>query len=212
MKPNSSHITFILDRSGSMKSIRTDVVGSITRFIKEQQETVGDCTFTLIQFDDQNPQEAIFDNKPIKEVDFKPDSYSPRGWTPLYDAVGLAIVKLGQQLQAKPETERPEKIIFVILTDGQENSSKEYTRERVFAMIQEQTKTYNWQFIYLGSNQDAFAVGQSFGVRGQSAITYSEQKTSAGFFSASAKVYLCRSTGDVNALSYSAKERIDLSN
>lgn len=211
MKENYTHITLILDRSGSMMSVRGDVIGGVNRFIEEQKAVPGECTFTLVQFDDSDPYETIVDFKPIAEVKPLGDEYSPRGWTPLYDAVGLGIVRTGEKLASLPGDQRPSKVVFVTQTDGMENRSKEYTRERVAAMTKDQTEKYGWQFVYLGANQDALAVGASIGTSRGTSANYAEQKTSGAIQLCSANVASYR-TGAKKDMDWSEEQRKQLSN
>lgn len=129
-------ITILLDRTGSMASAVTDTIGGFNTFLQGQKAEPGRCLLSLVQFDDIDPQEIIHDAKAIAEVpELTGETFVPRGRTPLLDALGKAIVRTGQRLAALPETDRPNKVIFVILTDGQENASREYTRPQVFDMI-----------------------------------------------------------------------------
>lgn len=174
-----THIAIILDRSGSMQSIRSDVVGGFNSFLKEQKEVDGKCTVTLVQFDSQDPYEVLRDFVPIRDVATLGDEYTPRASTPLYDAVGRGIVDTGSRLARMAEADRPGQVVFVILTDGLENASQEFNRERVLAMIREQTDKYAWQFVYLGANQDAMVEGEKIGVCQANAMTYSPGKAGA---------------------------------
>src|SRR6185503_10786802 len=170
---DATDITVILDRSGSMDMIKADTIGGFNQSLAEQQKEPGECSLTLIQFDTQNAQEYVCNAVPIADV--KPLTeltFVPRAGTPLYDALGQAIVRTGERYAAMPEDQRPEKVLFIIITDGEENSSKEYDRAKVFAMVGEQEKTYGWHFIYIGANQDAMAVGASVGVRAMASMTY----------------------------------------
>jgi Mg-chelatase subunit ChlD len=124
---NRTHITLILDRSGSMASIKSDVIAGVNNFINEQKKVPGRCTLTVVQFDDKDPYEVLIDKKDIADATVLTD-YQPRGWTPLYDAVGRGIVMTGDWLRSLRDNERPEKVVFVIMTDGAENHSKGASR------------------------------------------------------------------------------------
>ena len=122
--------------------------------------------FTLVQFDSQDPQEVVCEAVPIREVtELNENTFVPRASTPLFDALGLLIHRSGERLAAIPEPDRPGTVIFAILTDGLENASREFTRQRVFDLIREQQDVYKWNFIYLGANQDAFVESQRIGIR-----------------------------------------------
>lgn len=203
---NATHISIVLDRSGSMSSIANDIVGGLNRFIADQQKVPGDCTFTLVQFDTQGV-DTLYSAKPIAEV--KPiTDYQPRGGTPLYDAIGDALTSTGEHLKALAEDQRPDKVIFVIITDGEENSSHRYTHEQIRSMIKLQTDTYKWQFVFLGANIDSYAVGQSMGVSAANVMNFAGNERSV--------VAMCASLSDNTALyrtarasnmAYSAQDR-----
>jgi len=167
--PNLTHIVVILDRSGSMQMIDKDTTGGFNAFVDEQKKAPGRCTMTLIRFDTE--YKADYVDKPIADVPTL-KSVEPRGNTALYDAIGKGINELGEKLRNTPEDQRPGRVVFVILTDGQENSSKEFTREQIKDMVEHQTKKYNWAFTYLGANQDAVLTGTSMGFSAGTSMTY----------------------------------------
>lgn len=172
MKKGLTKIVFVVDRSGSMQSVASDMIGGFNKFIKTQKENkVGECTVTFNQFDD------IFENvyknvlvENVKDLDDK--TYVPRNMTALYDAVGRTIDEVGAELAALPEDERPEKVLVVILTDGLENASNTFNRKSIQEKIKLQTETYKWEFIYIGANQDSWAVGEGLGIQGTNTISY----------------------------------------
>ncbi len=209
---NKSHITMILDRSGSMGSVASDVIGAVNLFIDEQKKVPSDCTWTLVQFDDQAPFEIVANH--VRLVDAKhltSETYQPRGGTPLLDAIGKGIVTLGEKLASLPENERPGKVIFVIQTDGQENQSKEYTKARIKEMIERQTKDYNWTFIFLGANQDAIHEASQFGIAAANAMSnsHSAQGYSSTMRATGQNVARFRMSADPNEkmAAYSAEQR-----
>ena len=176
MKSNYTHISIVLDRSGSMSVVASDTIGGFNEFIKAQQKVPGDCTVTLVQFDTQ-AIETVFDARKIADAPLlTSETYMPRGGTPLYDAVGQTIVTTGEFLKRKPEGERPAKVIFVILTDGLENSSREYDRAKVFEMVRHQREAYQWEFVFIGANQDALAAGEAMNIARGSSIQYAQNK------------------------------------
>lgn len=162
-------IAGVLDRSGSIISIKTDVEGGLKTFIEGQQELSGRCDFTLAQFDDV--YEIVVPFQPIGTVD-STVPVEPRGSTALLDAIGRTVTELGARLDALPENERPGHVIVAIITDGLENSSREYTRQQINDMITHQREKYGWEFIFLAANQDAIAVGASYGVPAGSSMTF----------------------------------------
>ena len=182
--PNYTHIAVLLDRSGSMQSIKSDTEGGFDAFIDGQRQNPGRCDVTLAQFD--NEYEEVYIAKPIAEV--PPLSMDPRGTTALLDGIGRLIITTGKRLAALPEAERPGAVIVVILTDGQENASKEFDIATIKKMITEQTNTYSWSFVYLGANQDAIDVAAGLGVAKGDAITYDGPKVKHAFAATAAKV------------------------
>ena len=171
-----SHITVILDRTGSMQDIREDVVGGFNAFLAEQQAAPDPATFTLVQFDSQDPYEVLQSVAPIRTVPpLTLERYVPRASTPLYDAMGRGILDLEARLAALPDAERPSKIIFVVVTDGQENASHEFDRARVTALI-EAKKTLGWDFVFLSADLEAFHDSQRMGVNAEAALMFSKSK------------------------------------
>lgn len=171
MKDNLTDITFVLDRSGSMGNVRMDTIGGFNAFVKSQKEAPGEASMTLVQFDDA--YEINYTAKPVAEViDLNESTFVPRGWTALVDAIGKTIVTTGERLGKMDEADRPGKVIFVIQTDGGENASKEFTKDKIGEMIKTQTETYNWDFVFLGANQDAIQTGAGLGILRGNSMTY----------------------------------------
>ena len=165
---DATHITLVIDRSGSMQMVQADAEGAINAFISEQKLVEGECTLTLYDFDAPHSKGADdwYNQRfygPIANA--RTYHLMPRGNTALLDAVALSIKNIGTALAAAPEDERPDKVIFVIQTDGQENSSRKNTWEQVRDMIKHQTEAYNWQFIFLGMGTDSWAGGTALGVQ-----------------------------------------------
>jgi len=171
MRQDLTDISIVLDRSGSMQSVKDDTIGGLNAFLKEQQAQPGDANLTLAQFDDL--YEIVHDAVPIKNVPELTDkTFVPRGMTALLDAIGKTIVNTGVRLAAMPEDQRPGRVIFVILTDGEENHSKEYDLGRINAMIAEQTDKYSWSFVFLGANQDAIKAAMGMGISASHALDF----------------------------------------
>lgn len=171
MKNNLTEIVFILDRSGSMGHLVEDTIGGFNSFIETQKQEDGEALLTTVLFDDK--YEVLHNGVDIKTV--KPmttKEYSARGMTALLDAIGKTINTVGDRLNKLEEDYKPSKVIFVITTDGQENQSREFTQAQIKKMIEHQTNTYNWQFLFLGANIDAVGTAQSFGIQGQFASNY----------------------------------------
>lgn len=180
MMNEKTHIICILDRSGSMTSIMSDSIGGFNTFLKQQRELPDEATITVALFDDK--YEIVYDNVNIKKAeDLTNTVWYPRGMTALYDAIGKTINN--EKLKfSKLGVEAPAKVLCVIVTDGLENASKEYTLNTVKNLIGECEKD-NWNFLYLAANQDAFSVGSSFGVSAGNTYTYTA--TTDGVFNMS---------------------------
>lgn len=149
MKSNLLHICFVLDESGSMYNSIDDVIGGFQKLIDEQKaEKDGECIISLYRFSDEVKKDYI--GKPVNEVPKL--TYSPGGCTAMNDGVGTAIDEIGRWLSDMDESERPSKNMIVIMTDGQENASQEYTFDSVKAKIQHQEEKYSWTFVYMGTN------------------------------------------------------------
>ncbi len=186
MKENATHIAVILDRTGSMESIRDDIIGGFNTFLKEQQEQPGSATVSLVQFDSQNPYEVIHRFKPIQQIPgLDRRTYVPRASTPLLDAIGRGINDLESSLSGIPESDRPEKIIMAIVTDGQENASHEFTRDQIVKMIKDKTDNANWQFVYLSADLQAIQDAHGYGVQMDAAMYFKKSgKGSEAVFNA----------------------------
>lgn len=146
---NLTEIVAIIDRSGSMQNLRSDTIGGFNSFISEQKKAEGKAVLTLVQFDDQ--YQIDYEGKDINDVaDLNETTYVPRGSTALLDAVGRTVNAVGARLAALPEEKRPGQIIFLIITDGQENCSKEFRADKVKEMVKHQTDAYKWSFVFMG--------------------------------------------------------------
>lgn len=178
MKENLTEIIFILDRSGSMASLVDDTIGGYNAYITSQQKEPGEAYLTTVLFDDRYT--LLHDHVNIQEV--KPltnNEYFPAGCTALMDAIGRTINSVGERLSNTPEEERPAHVIFVITTDGYENSSHEFTKEQVKQMIRHQEEKYSWQFIFIGAGIDAYAEAESIGLGGSHAMSVSKSSFGA---------------------------------
>lgn len=163
-RPNGTHIVALLDRSGSMSSIVNDVIGGFNTFLADQQANGPDARVSIILFDSQDPQEVVVWGAPITEaVALDRTSYVPRGGTPLLDATGLAIGRVMVDQGAREATGmRKDDIVFVTVTDGEENQSREYTLEKVRQLVADRTAD-GWQFVFLSAGLDAYADAARFG-------------------------------------------------
>src|SRR4030095_8419932 len=204
---DATHMAVLLDRSGSMGSVKDETISGFNYFLKEQKAAGDNATFTLVQFDSEST-DVVHEARQIREVpDLNQDTYLPRGCTPLLDALGQTIISTGKTLAGIPEPNRHDKVVFVVITDGEENASHQFTKARVKEMIDHQTGKYNWKFIYLGANQDAFAEARSVGIAMATAANYSPKYTQAAFAGTSANVASYRKSGRAEALEYSEPQR-----
>jgi hypothetical protein len=157
------HVAILLDRSGSMQDAKADHEGGIRSFIDDQRKLSGDVRFSLIQFDTNQPCEVVYDDVPLADV--KDIVLTPRGGTPLLEAVGLAVAHLRAKI-TDPN------VVFMIVTDGGENASKpDWNRARVKAALEEVEKI-GWSVLYLGANQDAFAEAGAMGMGASASMNY----------------------------------------
>ena len=171
MKNNITELVFILDRSGSMSGLESDTIGGFNSMLKRQREQEGDCYVSTVLFD--NLTEVVHDRVKLSEVsDMTGKNYVVRGSTALLDAVGDSIRHINNiHKYARPE-DVPENTVFVIITDGMENSSHKYTTEDVKKLIEQQKEKCGWEFMFLGANIDAVETAGTFGICPNRAVNY----------------------------------------
>jgi len=171
----------LLDRTGSMATCRRATEDGFNEFINGQKQEPGRTIVTLAQFDSHAgctlATEFVYRNRPIDEV--PPLVLSPRGMTPLLDAVGEFVTGIGEDLAKLPDEERPGLVICLIMTDGHENASIEWTWERVRDLIEQQRRQWQWQFVFLGANIDAVKVGERLGVAQAASMTFNAADSDA---------------------------------
>lgn len=173
MKKNYTHISVILDRTGSMASIRDDIIGGFNTFLNEQKDQPGEATLTLVQFDSKDPFEVIHHFEQIKDIpELTHKTYRPRASTPLLDAIGRGINDLEKSLAELREEDRPSRVMMVVITDGRENSSREFRKDQIEKMIKERIDKDDWQFVFLSSDLAAIGDARSVGVRGESTLLF----------------------------------------
>ena len=162
----NTHLYILLDRSGSMSSIANDVIGGYNTFLREQKKDGADARVTLVQFDSSNPQEVVAAGVPIAEmVELTSDTFLPRGSTPLLDATGklIARARSNEELRQQNSLE-PEEIVFVTITDGEENDSSEFTLAKIQKLIKKCEKD-GWTFVFLSAALDAYGDAQRMGMK-----------------------------------------------
>ena len=173
MNEDYVHISIILDRTGSMERIRDDTIGGFNTLLQEQKRESGTATLTLVQFDSQDPYEVIHQFAPIQSIpELTRQTYVPRAGTPLLDTIGRGINDLEQQLGEMSPNQSPAKVAFVIITDGQENSSQEFRKEQIVSMIQRKQERDGWQFVFLSADLGSINDARSYGFQESSSMSY----------------------------------------
>jgi uncharacterized protein YegL len=193
MKENYTHIVMVVDRSGSMTSSWKDVQGGYSELIKTNKDATGECTFSLAVFDDN--YDLLEDFTPIEKVDEKLKTF-PRGGTALLDAIGRTIKSVGAKLAKLDEDQRPDRVMVYILSDGQENSSREFKKEDVEKMIKTQESEYSWVFNYVGATLASVNDAVSFGIKSSHATYYNAENSGNAFSVLGEKMLRMRSVSN----------------
>ena len=191
MKYETSELVFILDRSGSMSGLEKDTIGGFNSLIQKQRKEKGKCYVSCVLFDDV--QEVIYDRVPLNEVKkMTQQQYYARGCTALLDAMGGAIHHIGNV--HKYSKEEIGKTLFIIITDGLENSSKRYTYVTIKQMVERQKEKYGWEFIFIGANMDVIQEANKFGI--DQAVRYAcdEEGTALNYSVLSENIIKMRTT------------------
>lgn len=191
MKYETSELVFILDRSGSMSGLEKDTIGGFNSLIQKQRKEKGKCYVSCVLFDDV--QEVIYDRVPLNEVKkMTQKQYYARGCTALLDAMGGAIYHIGNV--HKYSKEEIGKTLFIIITDGLENSSKRYTYVTIKQMVERQKEKYGWEFIFIGANMDVIQEANKFGI--DQAVRYAcdEEGTALNYSVLSENIIKMRTT------------------
>ncbi len=170
-------IMIVLDESPSMDVARDETIKGYNLWLTEQKKDPKPATLSLIKFD--RSYRVVFLDKPLHEVpELTLDTYAPGGsGTALFDSVGRGILDLGEALRKLPEAERPDKVMFVIFTDGENNASREFTLDRIQEMVKEQTEKYAWAFFFMGTDIDAYRGASMLGIAASNAAQYSKDAT-----------------------------------
>ena len=184
MKNNLTELVFILDMSGSMQGLTADTIGGFNSMIEKQRMEDGEALVSTVVFNDQS--KVIHDRAPLSGVEqLTSRDYVPQGSTALLDAVGQAIHHIGTIHKYARAEDVPAKTLFVITTDGMENSSRFYDVKKVKSMIERQQSKFGWEFIFLGANIDAAETAGSMGISRDNAVDYcSDSKGSAVLYNA----------------------------
>jgi hypothetical protein len=180
------HATELEKSRGRLKGVEKDKARTTS-----QLKVEGLCSLTLVQFDDK--YDVVYAAKALAQV--PPLILNPRGSTALLDAIGKTVVTEGELLARKREEDRPGTVIVLVMTDGLENSSSEWTREKVAELLNTQKDTYGWKFIFMGSNQDAVTEGKSMGFDEDYAVTFATASAGSTYAVTSQNVTQIRSGG-----------------
>ena len=171
MKKDLTELVFILDRSGSMSGLEDDTIGGFNSMLEKQKKEAGDAIITTVLFDDK--YELLHDRINIKGISSITDKeYYVRGSTALLDAIGMTINKIVNVQRQTSKENQAKNVIFVIITDGMENSSREYSYDQIKTMIEHEKNNYNWEFIFLGANIDAVGTAERFGINKDRAANF----------------------------------------
>ena len=171
MNKNLTEMVFILDRSGSMSHLEADTIGGYNSLLEKQKKEQGEAAVTTVLFDDK--YELIHDHADIKKVKrLTGREYFARGATALLDAIGKTINHVGNRHKYAPDSAVPSKTMVVIITDGFENASREFSQSKVKSMIEHQKDKYGWEFLFLGANIDAVSTARDYGIAPDRAVKY----------------------------------------
>jgi hypothetical protein len=199
MKKGLTEIIFILDRSTSMYFIQSVAISGFNEFLAEQKLQSGEANFTLVLFNHEYA--VVKDGINIQSVEpLTEEVYVTSGMTAYFDAVGTTIESVGHRLSNTPEEQRPEKVIFVILTDGEENSSKKYTGSKIKEMSQHQEEKYSWKFIFLAANQDAMISSGAIGISNYANFAFTPQAMGNTYSTLSKSISNYRDTGSLEQM------------
>lgn len=172
MKDDLTYVVIVLDRSASMSTVASEVIKGFNTFLEEHKKEPGEALLTMVQFNGE--YNVVHKGVPLKNVPpLTSATYKPMGWTALLDALGVAIDTTGAELAAMKEEDRPSKVIVLVLTDGEENSSKEYKHTQILEKVKEQQEKYAWEFVFIGAGIDAFAGAKSVGINADLALNVS---------------------------------------
>lgn len=208
-----------MDESGSMDSIRESAISSFNEFLQDQRKIEGDCTLSLVTFNTQ--YKVVYDFKKLSEIEpLTRSMYVPNGGTALLGAMGLVIDETGKRLNSLPESLRPDKVVFVTVTDGEENSTphtywgSQYNASNVKEKVEHQRSKYNWQYLYLGANQDSILVARNLGIQSDFAANFNAtakgSHENVKMFSGKLGSY--RASGNSANLAYTDEDRSSLAN
>ncbi len=166
-----TELIFIIDKSGSMSGLEADTIGGFNSMLQKQKEGEGVCHLSTILF--SNESEVLHNRRNIEKIEpLTRNEYRVGGCTALLDAMGDAIQHTVKVQKNAADDERASNVVFVIITDGEENSSTRYSKRDIKKMISYEQEKYGWEFIFLGANIDAIETADSFGIKKERASNY----------------------------------------
>ena len=171
MNNNLTELVFVLDKSGSMSGLEKDTLGGFNSMLEKQRKEDGDVVISTVLFDDT--MQVIHDRAGIDRIrNLTDNDYQVGGCTALLDALGKSIKHINKVQKSLPEDQRPSKTMFVITTDGQENSSHEYSYEKIKKMVEKKQEKKQWEFLFLGANMDAISAAADIGIKADRATNF----------------------------------------
>ena len=171
----TTELVFILDRSGSMSGLESDTIGGFNGMIKEQKAKEGKCFVTTVLFDHERL--TLHDRLPLEKIKkMTENDYQVRGCTALLDAIGTSIIHIDNIHRYARDEDVPDNTVFVIITDGMENASKEFSYEKIKKMIEQKKKGFGWEFLFIGANMDAVETATHMGIDEDRAVNYHADK------------------------------------
>ena len=174
---NKMEIVFVLDQSGSMTGSESDVIGGFNRMIKDQREQGQDALVTTVLFD--TSMRDLHDRVPLARIEpLTNKDYRPCGGTALLDALGETITRIKTAHRYARKEDLPHKTLFVVMTDGEENSSRHYSNQKIRDLVKRQEEKYHWEFMFIGADIDAFASASNLGIRAKRAVPFSKDEDS----------------------------------
>lgn len=200
-----THITFVLDSSGSMSKIREDTIGGFNTFLADQREEPGRASVTLYDFNSGVTQ--VYDGRPIGDApDLDEETYTPGGQTALHDAITTAVSETDEHIRKLPKRVRPGTVVVVVLTDGHENAS-ETPQERVREVVEEYREERDWEFLFIGANQDAALTAEEMGIDRDKSLDMSHSGEGAQEAYASTSRNISEARREGSAGGYTAEDR-----
>ena len=190
---NLTELVFVLDKSGSMTGLESDTIGGFNSMLKKQKKAPGECLVTTVLFSDT--MQTVHDRVPLSEVkEMTEEDYQPMGCTALYDALGNTVNKITSIHKYIRKEDVPSNTVFVIITDGYENASREFTHARLKSLVESKKEKEKWEFLFIGANIDAAATAESIGIARNRAANYKADSVGTGvvFESVAAPIMACR--------------------